>query len=90
MTDLNKKKLSEIKEKLGMKDKDGSEYLIKPREATAETSRPFTLTEYVKLVRDELSHFPTHIQIRILARAAMQVADEQKRAIDGLAKGFPR
>ena len=88
MTELNKDKVNVIKEKLGIPDTNASgSGQSRITRAMAEPARPHSITEYVKLVRDELSHFPTHIQIRILARAAMQIADEQHRAIGKLVRG---
>lgn len=90
MTDINNEKLNDISKTLQDTidaNKSGSDYLIKPREATTETTKPMSISGYVDLVRDTLTHFPTHIQIRILARVAMQVADEQHKDINKLARG---
>lgn len=77
MTDFNTEKLNVLKENL----------ISENAELSKEVTKPMSISAYVDLIKDTLTHFPTHIQIRILARAAMQISDEQQKAINRLSRG---
>ncbi len=84
MTELNKKKLKKVSDTLQSAINVGKEFVS--MDAIGK-DKPTTVTDHVNFIRHILAHFPTHIQIRILARAAMQVADEQHKKIGKLARG---